>query len=106
MTPLVLGKDVSPEKLPFDDVKPISEEAMNKIINQTNTSNPQIIQYDLKAEVLALDRKLKLEKLKPKLNFDVQLLAPGFDFFSRTNSSPNFTGNYYSQAVLILCFLL
>lgn len=46
----------------------------NKLSSTVSTNHPFIRQYDYKIKELEIDRKLKLEKLKPKLNLNYNLI--------------------------------
>ena len=59
-----------------------------KIIQNLITNHPILRGYDFKLNQLEIDRKLKREKLKPKLNINYNFLGNGF------NWSNVFTDNY------------
>ncbi len=43
-------------------------------VSTINANNPFLKQYDFKIQALEIDRKLKIEKLKPKLDFNYNLI--------------------------------
>lgn len=68
-------------------------ENLDILLAQVNTAHPAISQYQLKLKQLDIERKLKIENLKPTLNVNYNLLSPGF--FNYTYPDNKIFSSYY-----------
>jgi outer membrane protein TolC len=81
--PLVIDEMVTfPVILAPENVVPLDEELLNNAIGNIN-DHPYLRYYDFKMQSLAIDRRLKINKLLPKLDLKYNFLATnGGEFFS------------------------
>ncbi len=77
--PLELTKEMSPERLPLDLSVDIPLEVIT-VQNDLMKFHPDLRSYQLKLSGLEIERRLKAEKLKPKLSVEYNLLAERLDF--------------------------
>lgn len=83
--PLEISEDLRPPKLseigPIADVPSLSEST--QLLTQ---NHPELMSIDFQLSMLEIDRRLKAESLKPKLDLNYNALAE--------NTSPNFVDSY------------
>lgn len=77
--PLELTQKMVPEALPISTSAAIPPEVVN-VQNDLMKLHPDLRAYQLKLSDLEIERRLKFEKLKPKLNLEYNFLADGLDF--------------------------
>lgn len=77
--PVELAENTRPESLPKDAAVNIPPEVV-AVQNDLMRTHPDLLEYQLKLSQLEVERRLKTEKLKPKLNLEYNFLADGFDF--------------------------
>jgi outer membrane protein TolC len=82
MLPLSLEDSIKPEKLEME--APIS------LLNNTENQHPMLTWYDLKLKDLVIERKLKIEMLKPQLTVNYNLLQPAENLVSTQLSFSNY----------------
>jgi hypothetical protein len=82
MLPLSLEESIKPEKLEME--APIS------LLNNTENQHPMLTWYDLKLKDLVIERKLKIEMLKPQLTVNYNLLQPAENLVSTQLSFSNY----------------
>ena len=82
MIPLSLENNIKPEKLEIET--PIS------LLNNSENQHPLLTWYDLKLKDLVIERKLKIEMLKPQLTVNYNLLQPAQDMISTQLSFTNY----------------
>ncbi len=82
MVPLSLENNIRPEKLEIE--APIS------LLNNSESQHPLLTWYDLKLKDLVIERKLKIEMLKPQLTVNYNLLQPAQDLISTQLSFTNY----------------
>lgn len=88
-----------------DDTAMIPEGLQSDFVNQTielnrmaaletsiRQSHPQLVNYSLKLKQLDIERRLKIENLKPTFNVNYNLLSQRFNF--KSNEGLIFTNNY------------
>lgn len=98
--PLEIAGNARPEFLPREiDIEVPSE--VVSVQNNLAQTHPDLLDYQLKRSQLEIERRLKVEKLKPKLNLEYNFLANGFDFQNgdklpgnETNFNTLFSENY------------
>lgn len=95
--------NTEPVQLP-DDVLPDSSWAVEKftadslplldtLLARIRNKHPDLLQYPLKLEALAIDRKLKFQNLLPKLDFKYNQLGKGYNILN-AKSGALFNNNY------------
>lgn len=87
--PVIVDTAVRPEF--FDSRKMNNPIILDNIITNLTNVQPEIQMAQLKVRSLDLERKLKLEDLKPQLNSGYYLLGNGFNF------SPNLTNTPFTE---------
>ncbi|CAN5593704.1 TolC family protein [soil metagenome] len=65
---------------------------LEELSEQLKLSHPALLNYNFKLNQLNIERKLKIESLKPLLNFNYNLLLEDFKF--QSNPEPIYTNNY------------
>jgi outer membrane protein TolC len=94
MLPLRLAENIQPESL--------AVEAPITLFNSSEYQHPMLTWYDLKLKDLVIERKLKIEMLKPQLTVNYNLLQPANEVIST-----QFTwSNYKWGATLYMPILL
>ncbi len=76
--PLELEADVIPSRLnelPYETELPTA--MADSVLENTVAATPWMIQYELKLRQLDVERRLKIEKIKPKVNVNYNLLTTG-----------------------------
>jgi len=80
---------VRPESLPaspvFNEAETYPEIAVpdaESLLQNARTQHPEIRQYTVKQQLLAVERRIKAENLKPVVNLNYQLLGNNWQFFS------------------------
>ena len=59
------------------------------LINNLSDNHPTLLQYQFKLAQLTIDRQLKKEQLKPKVDLELNLLADGFNFVNEPEDFEN-----------------
>lgn len=91
-----LPETISPEAIDSSFVQSMLNaplENLDDLLAQIYTRHPILKQYELKLKELDIERKLKVESLKPTLNLNYNLLSPGF--FNYTTPDTRVFTNYY-----------
>lgn len=70
----------------------LSMTAMEELAARLRTVNPQLALYNLKLKQLDIERRLKIENLKPQLNVQYNLISNKFSF--RSDAGLLFTNSY------------
>lgn len=63
--------------LEAQDMEAISSEQLALLLKLSMENHPELLKLNLKIDYLTIERKLAAEKLRPKLNFDYNLLRSG-----------------------------
>lgn len=97
--PLELAENIRPTTLAIMVVMPTSAIELDGLLQQMQQNHPSLRAYTFKLAQLDVDRKLKTDKLKPKLQLDYNLLSNGRDFINNNGSDNGsfnalFTENY------------
>lgn len=82
MIPLQLTDSIMPEKLEIEE--PFS------VLNNNQNQHPMLNWYDLKMKDLVIERKLKIEMLKPQLTVNYNLLQPAENLISTQLAFTNY----------------
>ena len=75
-TPMLIGDNLQPPKLqelPFLRYKNI--DTITDFIQNSSTQHPDFLLYEFKANLIAIEKALKVENLKPKLNLNYNFLT-------------------------------
>lgn len=94
--PYTLSDSTLPQPIDSAFIQPTISAPLEKLdvlIAQINIQHPVINLYELKLKQLEIERKLKIESLKPTLNINYNLLSPGF--FNYTIPDNRVFTNYY-----------
>ena len=59
--------------------------ALQNFLNESNTTNPFLLQYKYKIEGLEVEKKLKFQQLLPEINIKANLLSKDFNPLKNTN---------------------
>lgn len=81
----LLAQNIIPNVAVFSDV--VFSDNINDYINQSLIDNPILRNYNLKIDVLEVERKLKAQNLLPTLNTKVNLLNNDFTVFNGFNNN-------------------
>ena len=87
---VILNESIAPE--PYSELtEGYSELLLQKmnLINDIETTNPLLAQYEWKFKSLSIEEKLKKEKLKPKVNINYNFLSESISENANTNFSMN-----------------
>ena len=98
--PYVLNDSIMPEAIDSSFIQAALSaplENLDNLLAQLNSQHPVINQYELKLKQLDIERKLKIENLKPVLNVNYNLLSPGF--FNYTIPDNRVFTNYYKFGI-------
>lgn len=91
-TPLVITDELRPPL--FDEIElsnEISFDSLQTIVDAIPNAHPDMLIYDFKLSSLEIERKLKAEEIKPKLNLNYNFLSePVGDNFMNSISSQNY----------------
>lgn len=91
----ISGNLIPPQLNDLDFSATLSMDSVDKIINAIAQSHPDIRQMQYKIQELDIDRRLKLEYLKPKVNFNYNLLSQQrFNFNTQPEVANLFNNNY------------
>jgi outer membrane protein TolC len=90
-TPLQISPTARPDALP--DAKIINEEQLNTTLKQINSSHPDLQLYDFQLQHLALEQRLKRNKILPKLDLKYNFLSYNHVDFFETGAGA-FAENY------------
>ena len=66
---------------------------LNNLLDAARKNHPELIIYDYKLDVLAVDKKLKFQELLPSVNFKYNRLGRGYDVL-KTGTGPLFENNF------------
>lgn len=77
--PLEIENNVDPERLPINLTADIPAQVVT-VQNDLMNFHPDLRTYQLQLSQLEIERRLKAEKLKPKLSVEYNFLADGLDF--------------------------
>jgi outer membrane protein TolC len=78
--PLELGDDFIPQNLASMRQAPPARDSVVALIDGLDNENPELALYAYKLESLEIDRKMKLEQLKPQLDVEYNFLARGANY--------------------------
>ena len=84
--PVDFQMQFSPENLNINPLS-ISSQERTILLQNVATSHPALRSYVFKMEQLEIDRRLKMEKFKPKLNINYNILGNGFQWFNVFNDN-------------------
>jgi outer membrane protein TolC len=85
--PMNFSMQFKPENMSEGPLSILASER-NILLDYLSTNHPILKNYQFKMAQLEIDKRLKIEKFKPKLNFNYNILGNGFQWFSP------FTDNY------------
>jgi outer membrane protein TolC len=85
--PMNFSMQFKPENMSEGPLSILASER-NILLENLSTNHPILKNYQFKMAQLEIDKRLKMEKFKPKLNFNYNILGNGFQWFSP------FTDNY------------
>jgi outer membrane protein TolC len=85
--PMNFSMQFKPENMSEGPLSILASER-NILLDYLSTNHPILKNYQFKMAQLEIDKRLKMEKFKPKLNFNYNILGNGFQWFSP------FTDNY------------
>ncbi|MFN8712751.1 MAG: TolC family protein [Bacteroidota bacterium] len=86
LTPLVLPSPGGTE------ISRLAVDSLNNLVIAARQRHPEIIKLDVKRDQLAVERRYQADKLKPKLNFEYNMLAK-----EATGFGMAVTDNYYAN---------
>ena len=89
--PLEITNEVAPEQLPFDLAAEIPAQVVT-VQNDLMKWHPDLRATQLKISDLEIERRLKAEKIKPKLNVEYNFLADQLDFQNGDKINGDATG--------------
>ena len=72
-----LQDDIRPDTLVLNET--IQLQSLYNLLNESNTSNPFLLQYRYKLQGLEVERKLKFQQLLPEINAKANILNRGFN---------------------------
>lgn len=95
-TPLEITPQLVPPQLNELSLQTVSADSIELAVDLLPKSHPELLRYRYKLADLDVERRLKAEKLKPKLNINYNLLANGVNFLPAENNGNNalFLQNY------------
>ncbi len=83
--PRPIDLSIIPEPLTSDYVQMrLQLSKLEELESQLKSKNPELLNYNFKLKQLAIDRRLKIENLKPVLNVNYNLLSNSYNFSSST----------------------
>ena len=71
-----------------------SSSSLQDLETKAIQSHPELQAYQLKIDVLGIDKKLKFQEMLPKLDFTYNMLGKGYDVLKTTTKAPLFENNY------------
>ena len=77
--PFLLAPNILPDPLEQIPLFPISDTQREALVNRITEQHPALQNYRFKLAQLDIDRRLKAEKFKPKLNFNYNFLGNSWD---------------------------
>lgn len=87
-TPMEISAETRPPAIPFDAATPASQRVYLQL-DSLMQQHPQLQQYRLKADQLAVEKRLKQEQLKPTVNLKYNALSSQDSGGEQLNYSPN-----------------
>ena len=72
-----LQDDIIPDTLVLNET--IQLQSLYNLVNESNTTNPFLLQYRYKLQGLEVERKLKFQQLLPEINAKANILNRGFN---------------------------
>ena len=103
--PVILRAEMQP--LPLSPAIEVALPEDDNIIQLANR-HPEVMQYEIKAKQIEIDRRWKKEQLKPQLTVGFNFLGDGFDFINRPSGNDEvstlrtlLTENYKFSARLV-----
>jgi outer membrane protein TolC len=67
---------------------------LNDLLQVAKENHPDLMLYNYKLDVLAIDKKLKFQELLPKVDFRYNQLGKGYDVLRSATQSPLFENNF------------
>lgn len=86
-TPVSPGELPPPASLEQGNFPGIQPTAAETLIESARQQHPELLLYATKRRILEVERRLKVEKLKPVATLNYQLLGNGWQFFPSTGPS-------------------
>ena len=68
--------------------------ALTDLLQVAQENHPDLLLYNFKLQVLAIDKKLKFQELLPKVDFRYNQLGKGYDLLKSSVQSPLFQNNF------------
>lgn len=76
LQPLMIAPSIVPNRQEeITTALPVTREGVVAILNDISLSHPELLLYSNKLDILDVDRRMKVEKLKPKLNLNYNFLS-------------------------------
>lgn len=102
-TPLEITNDLTPPVYQDLLIEPeINTESFQAYLQAARINHPSLKNYSFKASILQIDRKLKIEKLKPKININYNILNDANSELTVNNYAVN---NKWGAAISFPIFL-
>lgn len=89
--------ELTPEVLPAAEGTQISGlpvDSLNNLVANAQMRHPEIVKLDVKTSQLAIERRYQADKLKPKLNFEYNMLAKEATGFGMAVTDQYYANNY------------
>ncbi len=84
---------VPAEDLQFLNIAGVPIPDLNGLLDAARKNHPELIIYNYKLDVLAVEKKLKFQELLPAVNFKYNRLGKGYDVL-KTRTGPLFENNF------------
>ena len=81
------------DDLQFSTIGTTTVPDLNNLLDAARKNHPELIIYDYKLDVLAVEKKLKFQELLPSVNFKYNRLGRGYDVL-KTGTGPLFENNF------------
>jgi len=93
--PFILPETITPQK-DWESETTIADfnVSLPDLLERSNLNHPELLVYDLKLDVLAIESKLKFQELLPKLDFEYNFLSKGYANLYSDPLMPLFENNY------------
>ncbi|MCA6363136.1 MAG: TolC family protein [Bacteroidetes bacterium] len=89
--------ELTPQVLPAAEGTQISGlpvDSLNNLVMSAQMRHPEIVKLDVKTSQLAIERRYQADKLKPKLNFEYNMLAKEATGFGMAVTDQYYANNY------------
>lgn len=92
-TPLEITEEIIPATTEVETVL-IQKDSLQELIASAKNNHPELLKLKVKQDQLSIERRLLVDRLKPRINLEYNLIQKGFPMNTSEIDNAFFTNNY------------